>query len=178
MTGFGTVADGNLVFRGSEAERANHHNGQGVGELALKHRALARDDAMVLARFAIKEWRGKIPQKKLFWSFEIASRAVKVLRHYAEVNVLRTKNVANLANHFVDASVRASVARAVVAGKKEAQLLAGLPARSAAEHPLQARQLDERADPHHQEKVGHAAKPPLRVRAALSIGQGFAGYRK
>src|SRR5579859_7447421 len=169
VTRFGAIPDGDLVFRGSETERANHHGGQCVCEFALEHRAFACDHAVILASLAVEKRRENVGQKNLPGSFEIAACAIKALRHHAEVNVFGAEHVANLSDHFVHTDIRARVTSAVIAGKKQTQLFAGRPARSSAKHPLQARQFEERADPPPQKTVCHAAGLPLALRAAPSI---------
>src|SRR5262249_53390200 len=104
----------------------------------LKHGAFASYDPMVLASFAIKERRKNVRKENLTRAFEVALRAVETLRHHAEVHMLCAENVADLADHFVDAHVRAGVARAVVAGKQQLEFFARTPLSAAAEHPLQA----------------------------------------
>ena len=142
MAGFGAIADGQFIFRRGEAERANHHGGEGVGEFAFEHGAFASDHAVILANFAEEKGRKNVGKKNLLSAFEIALGAIEVLSHHAEIHVFRAENVANLAEHFVDANVGAGIARAVVAGEKQFQFFARLPALAAAEHPLQAGQFD------------------------------------
>src|ERR1700723_3896764 len=91
---------------------------------------------------------------------EIAARQIKVLRHGAEFDVLRTQNVPKLPQSFFGTHVRTSVARAVISGEQKLQFLARLPGRSSAEHPAGLGTLDGGANPRFQNEVHHAADPP------------------
>src|SRR5262249_32341366 len=109
-------------------------------------------------------------------AFEVAPGAVEALRHHAEVDILRAKDVADLPDHLVHAYVGARIACAVVSGKKQLEFFAGNPLFAAAKHPLQARQLDQHADPGNEEKIGHAVAAPVAVVTdAFCDGHGLAG---
>src|SRR5262249_61837692 len=127
----------------------------------LKHGAFASYDPMVLASFAIKERRKNVRKENLTRAFEVALRAVETLRHHAEVHMLCAENVADLADHFVDAHVRAGVARAVVAGKQQLEFFARTPLSAAAEHPLQAVKLRKPADPSDEEEIERSGAEPV-----------------
>ncbi len=130
---------------------------------------------MIPSCFMIEERRKNIGQENLFGSVEITRGAVKTLRHHAEVGIFRAENMAHLPQHFIYADVGPSVPGAVVTCKEKPQFFARLPAGAAAEHPFQTREFDERADPHHEKKIGHAPILPDALFAALSAGQGLAG---
>src|SRR5579871_6881024 len=117
VTGFTTIADGELVFGGGKAKRANHHSSEGVGKLAFEHRPFAGDHAMVLVDFAEEKWRINIGKIDLASALEVATGSLEILGHYAEVNVLGTEDVANLPQHLLHPDVAAGVACAVVAGE-------------------------------------------------------------
>ena len=109
---------------------------------------------------------------------EIACRTFEILRHDAEVDVIRAEDVADLAEHFLDAHVGAGVARTVVACEEEAKFFAGCPAAAETEHPGEAADFDERADPGDQEEVGHAWALPATMDGCATgadEGHGFAG---
>ena len=57
------ISDRELVLRGRDAQRANHHRGQGIGELALEHRAFAGHHAMMFWNFVLRNG-GKISGKR------------------------------------------------------------------------------------------------------------------
>ena len=112
-----------------------------------------------LGHFVRQEWRENIRQVNLRVSSKVPVRAFEILRHHAEVNALGAQNVPHLAQHFLDAHVGTRVAGAVVAGKQQLQLFAGLPRlASPSIHPAFA--FDDAADPGFQDKVHHAAEPP------------------
>ncbi len=48
LAGFAAVADGDLALDEGEADCADHHGGEGVGEFGFKHGAFAGDDAVLL----------------------------------------------------------------------------------------------------------------------------------
>ena len=131
---------------------------------------------MILAGFAVKEWRKNVGEKNLLCACEVAFGAVEILGHDAEIDVFRAEHVTDLAEHFVDANIGAGVAGAVVAGEEKFKFFAGLPARAAAHHPLQTGEFDEQADPNDEKKIGHARAAPLAVcTVAFCNGQGLAG---
>jgi hypothetical protein len=102
---------------------------------------------MILAGFAVEEWRKNIGEKNLLCAREVAFGAIEILRHDAEIDVFRAEDMADLPEHLVDANIGAGVARAVVAGEEKFEFFAGLPAGPATHHPLQAGDFDEQADP-------------------------------
>ena len=114
-------------MRRGNAERADHHGGEGVGEFALEHGAFAGDDAVILADDSMQERREHIRQMNLLRVAEISPGEIEILRHDAEREIFVTEDAADLADHFFDADVGAGVARAVVSGEEELQLCAGLP---------------------------------------------------
>ena len=166
MSGFGAVADGELVLRGGNAQRSDHHGGQGIGEFALEHRAFARHHAVMPGNFVRQKRRKNIRQMHLPRAFEIAVGELEVLRHHAEGGIFRAQNVTGLAQHFRHSHIRTHVAGAVVAGKQQLQLFAGLPGFAFAHHPAQLGGFDAAADPGFQHQIHHAADPP-----ALVLGQ-------
>ncbi len=180
MAGFAAVAHGQFIFRGGQAQRADHHGSQGVGEFAFEHRAFAGDDAVIGAHFAVEKRRKHVRQVHLPRAREISARQVEILRHHAEVDVLRAEHVPHLPDHFLHAHVAAGIARAVVAGKEQAQFFGGGPALAEAEHPAEAGDFDQRADPRHQKEIGHARTLPAAASrcSPASAGQGLAGYLK
>ena len=115
---------------------------------------------MILVDFAKQERRESVGQMNLPRALEVALRAVETLRHHAEIDVICAENVPHLPQHFLHANIGAGVARAVVAGKQQLQFLARRPALAQAEHPAEAPNLDQRADPRDQKKVGHARALP------------------
>src|SRR4029077_2848457 len=146
------------------------------GEFAFEHGAFASDNAVILSCFAIEERRKNVRQENLFRSFEITLGAIETLCHHAELSVRGAEDVAHLPQHFVHANIGTSISRAVVASKEQTQLFSRLPARATTEHPFQARQLNQRANPHHEKKIGHVPTLPVALfAAALSAGQGLAG---
>ncbi len=133
---------------------------------------------MILAHLSEKERRKNVRQVDLARAVKITAAAVEVLRHHAEINVAGAEDVANLAKHFLYAHIGAGIARAVVSGEEQAEFIAGFPALTKAEHPADAPDFDQRADPSDQKEVGHARAPPATIFDAASLaeaGQGFAG---
>src|SRR6476660_1715672 len=102
---------------------------------------------MILASFAIEEGRENVGEKNLAGALEVAFGAVEAVRHHAEIHVFSAEQVADLAQHFVDANIGAGVARAVIAGEEESEFFTGRPLFAASQHPLQAGELDENTDP-------------------------------
>ena len=113
------VGKGKLVFGGGQSQRTDHHRRQGVGKLAFEHRAFASDDAMILSHLAKEKRRVHVGKVNLTRAFEVAFRPLEVLRHYAEIDVLRSKNMSNLTQHLLHAHIAAGVARAVVAREEQ-----------------------------------------------------------
>src|SRR5690242_11708973 len=176
---FASVPKGKFVFRRSQAERANHHRRQRVGELALEHRALARDNSVILPHLSGQEGRKDIGEINLSRALEVAAGAVETLRHYAEIDICGAEHVPHLPQHFLDAHVRSGVARTVVARKEQPQFFAGHPATPQAKCPGQSPDFDERAHPGNKQKIRHARAPPTAADfSGRSVaGHGFAGYR-
>src|SRR5882762_1930613 len=98
---FAPVSERKLVFGGGQSQRTDHHRRQGVGKLALEHRAFASDDDMILPHLAKEKRRINVAKVNLACTLEVAFRALEVLRHYAEIDVLRAKNMPNLAQHLL-----------------------------------------------------------------------------
>ena len=174
---FATVGEGKLVFSGSQTERTNHHGGKGIGKFAFKHRAFASDYSVIGADFVEEERRKYIGEMNLTRAFEVAFGALEILRHDAEIDVLRAKNMADLPQHFLNAHIATGIARAVIARKEELQLFAGRPALAEAEHPAEARDFNQGADPSDEEEIGHARILPAATffTAPVEAGQGLAG---
>src|ERR1700680_1746706 len=114
----------------------------------------------MLWNFTGQEWRKDIGKMNLLCASEIAARQIKVLRHRTELDVVSAQDVPELAQSFLGAHVGARVAGSVVAGKKQLQLLAGLPWLPGSQHPTGLGALDGRADPGLQDEIHHAADPP------------------
>src|SRR5262249_33792377 len=114
VAGFSAVAYRELVLRRGDTERADHHGGQRVGELALEHRALTGDHAVVKGDLARKKGGKDVGQVDLARTLEVSVGQLKILAHDAEFDIFRAQDVANLPQHFLDPSVRAHVAGAVV----------------------------------------------------------------
>jgi hypothetical protein len=72
---------------------------------------------------------------------------LEVLRQHAQFAFVRAEDVVDLAQHLLHAHICARVARAVVTGEEEFQLIARLPSAARAQHPFEFRQLDQSADP-------------------------------
>jgi hypothetical protein len=131
---------------------------------------------VVGAGFAVEEGREDVGQVDLARALEVALGAIEALRHDAEVDILRADDVADLADHLVDAYVGTGVARAIVAGEEEFEFFAGSPSFADSQHPSQAGEFDQHADPGDEEKVGHAREAPLTVvMEAFCDGHGLTG---
>ena len=105
---------------------------------------------MVLPHLAMEKRRVNVWEINLPRAFEIALRAVEVLRHHAEIDMIRAENVPDLPQHLLHAHVAAGVARSVVTRKQQFQFFARSPALAKAQHPAEAGDLDQRADPRDQ----------------------------
>src|SRR5216684_1414510 len=151
----------------------------GKRKLALEHRSFASDDAVILPHLAKQKRRVNVGKVNLARAFEVAFGALEVLRHYAEIDMLGAKNMPNLPQHLLDAHIAAGIARAVITRKEQLKFFTWRPALAKTHHPAKAPDLDQRADPCDEKKVGHAPiLPATAVFSALaSDGQGFAGYR-
>src|SRR5712664_54891 len=172
-----TVGKRKLVFSRGQTQRTDHHRRQGVGKLALEHRAFASDDSVVLPHLAKKKRRVNVGKVNLARAFEVAFGTLEVLRHYAEIDMLGAKNMPNLPQHLLHAHVAAGVARAVVARKQQLEFFTWGPALAETHHPAEARDLNQRADPCDEKNVGHAPiLPATAIFSALAAdGQGFPG---
>src|ERR1700730_4687980 len=156
VASFAAIGERKFVFRGGQAQRADQHGRERIRELALEHRAFARNHAVTLLDFTEQERRENVRQIDLPRALEIAGGAAEVLRHYTEVDMARAKDVPHLAEPFLYANIRPGVARAVVAGKHQAECFAGSPALAETKHPAEAANLDQGAYPRDEEKIGHA----------------------
>ena len=87
----------------------------------------------------------------------------EVLAHDAEGDFFVAENVADLAQHLLNAYVRSHIACAVVAGEKQFQLLSRLPGLPCPEHPAEFRAFDAARNPGFEDQVHHAADPPACV---------------
>src|ERR1700687_1299449 len=96
----------------------------------------------------------------LLGSREISARHFEILRHGAELDVVRAQNVAELAQRFLRPHVGAGVGSAVVSGKKQFDFLPRLPALAFAQDPSGFGALNVAADPGLEDKIHHAAEPP------------------
>ena len=110
--------------------------------------------------FAGDERRKDIRQMDLLAAFEISVGEFEVVAHYAELNVVRSQNVAQLAHGFFWTHVRTGIAGPVVAGKKQLEFFARLPALASAKNPRCLGALDVSAHPGLENRVHHAAEPP------------------
>src|SRR6266496_1485442 len=110
--------------------------------------------------FARQERRKNIGKVDLLCPLKVAASHVKVLRHRAELDVLRAQNMAKLAQGLFRADIGTSVPRAVITGKKQLEFLPGLPAMRVAEDPASLGALNVGADPGLEDKIHHAADPP------------------
>ena len=122
------------------------------GELALEHRAFARDHAVLPAHFAKQEWRINIRQEHLACVAEIAAAPIQILRHHAEREIFFAQHAPHLPQHLLDPNVGTRVARAVIARKEQLQFFSRLPGTPRAKLPERAGKLDQRARPCLQEQ--------------------------
>src|SRR6266513_563183 len=93
-------------------------------------------------------------------TLKVAASHIKVLRHRAELDVLRAQNVAKLPQSFFRADIGTSVSRAVITGKKQLESFSRLPAMPVAENPVGLRALNVGAHPGLEDEIHHAADPP------------------
>src|SRR5690242_8389156 len=91
---------------------------------------------------------------------KISASQMEVLRHSAELNVVRTQDMTKLAKRFLGTNVRTRISRAVVSGKEQLEFLSWLPALALTEYPTGLGALNVAADPSLENKVHHAAEPP------------------
>jgi hypothetical protein len=78
VAGFAAVPEREFIFRGSQAERTNHHRRERVREFALEHGAFTGDYAVVLVDLAEQHRRKSVGKMNLARALEIAARAVEV----------------------------------------------------------------------------------------------------
>src|SRR2546426_1857178 len=131
------VSKRNLVFCRGQTQRADHHRRQGIGKLALEHRAFASDDAVIGANFAEeKRWK-HIGEMDLARALKITACEIEILGHDAEINVFGAKDMPNLAQRFLYAQVRPRIPIAVVTGKEHPNLSVGRPAFAEPHHPAE-----------------------------------------
>ena len=178
VAGLGAVADGELVLGVRHAERTGHHGGEGAGELRLEHRAFAGDDAVVAGALLGEEGREDDGHHDLAHGAEIAAGELGVVGHDGQLQLVVPDDVAELADHLLDAHVGAGVAGADVAGEQQLERLARRPALGVADGITDADALDQGVHRHHEGAVGiervadaveetHQAAP-----ATASSGQG------
>ncbi|WP_434427199.1 hypothetical protein [Nannocystis pusilla] len=96
-------------------------------ELRLEHRALAGDDAVVLRALGGDELGEHRRQLDLVDGAEVAARQLGIDGHDRQLELVVADDVAQLADHLLDADVGAGVARADVAGQQQLERLARLP---------------------------------------------------
>ena len=152
---FRAITDRQFVFRRSDSQRADEHRGERIREFAFEHRPFASDHAVMRPHFAKQKRRIDVRKKYLARIAKIAAAPIQILGHHAEREIFLAQNAPNLPQHFLDANVRARVARAVVSRKEKFQLLAGLPGTSRAKLPKRAGEFDVRAGPRFQDEVHH-----------------------
>ncbi len=160
LAGLGSVAHRELVLHRCQTQRADHHGRQRVGELALEHRAFAGHDAVVLWNLVVQERREHWRQHHLARVAEVAFAQLEVLAHDRELDAFFAQDVPHLAQHLLDAYVRAGVARAVVTGEQELQARSRRPRLTPAQHPTHLGQLDQPTDPRDECFVHHGCAPP------------------
>src|SRR5260370_21784227 len=92
---------------------------------------------------------------------EVAPRQIKILGHGAELDIVSAQDVPELSQRLLWTHVGTGVARAIVAGEEQFELLPRTPAFSFAEYPGSFCALDISADQGFEDKVHHAAEPPI-----------------
>src|SRR5882724_2418471 len=174
---FSPVRERELILCRGESQGTNHHGGQGVCKLAFEHRAFTSNDAMILSHLVIKERWESIRKVNLPRTFKISAGAVEIEGHHAEVCLVPSQDVTYLPQHFLDTHIAAGIARAVVASEEQLQLFSWGPTLTEAEHPAEAPDFNQRADPGNEKEVRHARALP--TAAFFSVpgaqGQGLAG---
>src|SRR5580704_9372346 len=130
--------------------------------------------------FAKQKRRKHIRQMHLPRAVKISLGQLEILRHHAEVGILRPKHMPDLPDHFVYPHIASGISRAVVARKQQLQFFPGSPALPQPKNPAESPDFNQRADPRHQQKVGHARALPatcgIAPLASPAAGHGFAGY--
>src|SRR6266481_846347 len=89
----------------------------------------------MLRNFSRQEWWKNVRKMNLFRPCKISLSQIKILRHGAELDVVRAENVAKLPQRLLGSHVGTCIPRAVVPGKKELELLSRLPPFAFAENP-------------------------------------------
>jgi hypothetical protein len=164
--GLAAVRDRELALREREPERTGHHRRQRVRELRLEHRAFARDHAVLLVHGVEQELREDLRQFELLDRAEVASGQRRVVGQDREVEVVVAEQVPELADHLLDAHVRAGVPRARVAREQQLQRLPRGPLRAGVDRIAGGGRLDQPRHRHDQR--------PIRVDGADAIPE-FAG---
>jgi hypothetical protein len=100
---FGAVANAQLAFCGSHAERAGHQHRQRVRELRLEHRTFARDHAVVPRALLGKERRKDLRHLHLAHGAEVARGALRVEGHARQLDLLIAEHGSQLTDHLFDA---------------------------------------------------------------------------
>src|SRR6266481_1327488 len=174
---FSPVRKRQLILRRGEPQGTDHHGGQRVCKLALKHRSFASDDTVILPDLTVEEGWKSVRQVNLPRTFKVSAGAVEIEGHHAEVCLVRSQDMTYLPQHFLDAHIAAGVARAVIAREEQLQLFSRSPALAEAEHPAEAPDFNKRTDPGDDKEVRHARALP--AAAFFSVpgaeGQGLAG---
>src|SRR5438445_10459515 len=111
----------------------------------------------MLWNFPRHERRKNIWQVHLVAVLEISIGELEILAHQADLDIVGSQNVAQLAESFFRAHVGAGIARAVVSREKQLEPFSRLPAFPLAENPPGLGALDVSADPGLQDEVHHAA---------------------
>ncbi len=176
MPGLGAERNAQFILRGCDAERADHHRGERIGELALEHRAFARHHAVVLAHLGMQKRRKHVGQMNLLRVAEVAARQIEILRHHAQREILRAQNAAHLPEHFLHAHVGAGVARSVVAGEQQLQLRSRFPWLARAKHPFEFVQFDQTADPGFEDEIHHGRTSSTTRAAPATDSDGQSRY--
>src|SRR5580692_1038917 len=129
---------------------------------------------------AKQKWRKHIRQMHLPRAVKISLGQLEILRHHAEVGILRAQHMPDLPDHFVHTHIASGIPRTVVTGKQQFQFFARSPTLPQPKDPAESSDFNQRADPRHQQEVRHAralpatcGSPPLAVSVA---GHGLAGY--
>src|SRR4026209_204456 len=99
------IADRKLVLDRRDSQRANHHSGEGIGKLALKHGTFTGEHPVVVGELTEEKWRKEIGEFYLRDALEIPLREFKVLGQDTEVEMFVSQNGADLANHLFHPNV-------------------------------------------------------------------------
>ena len=159
VAGFRSISHRKPVMGGGDSQAADHHGAEGVGELALEHRALASQNPVVAADLAKEEGWKDIRKLDLAHRIEIAAGPLQVVREDTQFQVGVAQHVANLTDHLLDADIGPGIAVSVVPGKEQAQRRSRLPGLSRSQHPSQLGELDQATDPQLQSQIHHGAAP-------------------